>query len=922
MLASARRSSSEPASAGPAPTRASPAPASGPLWPSLALRIDPEDSPLEREADAFGHAAISSGPLSPGGTDGPPPPVQQQGAVQRARNSGDSHVSSQRIHNLAFKGVSGASGPLPHGDQIQASFGAAHDLSDVRAHVGGSAAEAATGMNAIAFTAGRDVAFESDPDVRLAAHEATHVVQQRKGISLQGGVGQMDDPYERHADAVAERVVAGQSSAGLLAPFQSATRTAPVVQQKEATDESLAQKIQRLIADNDNRGIVALTNAELAASTAEQRVGMVRILADQAWTSENDERAMLRLIRCSGQHVQVLNTLTAIGYRRLLLDSVDNDALHQELETLLGDAQAPATAGNDAISRALASRQPSDVMAITDFSKATTAQRLGLLQILLNMWSSNAAEEAKILDILPSSGIELGELMSKLRDLGLKQSLFDHIDEDANKLRLTNLLQQLNDPALTADLEVFNRGAVWNVLYAIGGGFVSAWQKFSLVGMVMGLLRPILQPIDTLLHLVDEAAVAIKRPTWDTILTALRDIAGALAVWCLALSVISLGLGALAFGLALLLTETVAPALFLAGVAAWLVTVFEFFFAGSQIFGIAFLVLAAVKLIGDIVQGGASTTARELEREQEQIGEGITIGVVVFIAWLLTKLVGRVANRFRRSTTDPDEIDPDKLREGSKKVEEEEAEAKKQADDMQKAADDVQKAANDAKQEELKKESAQTEEKPPAPTEDKQPAPPEEKRPAPAESRGRASKVEPYEKELERKKLEPRATAEGEQARNQLARDIKRRMPGDPKRVKVEIKRIERTEAGRGQIEAVTPEGTGVAMEDEFVITLEDGTKFNADGFQTLSSNPKKYLLLEHKEVLTVWERSHFARDVAVHELDLMLNRHADIFLKLEKSGCAGFQYSTNSAELANLLAERIALMRRSGVRGLIAPPL
>ena len=193
---------------------------------------------------------------------------------------------------------------------------------------------------------------------------------------------------------------------------------------------------------------------------------------------------------------------------------------------------------------------------------------------------------------------------------------------------------------------------------------------------------------------------------------------------------------------------------------------------------------------------------------------------------------------------------------------------------------------------------------------------------AAAESRGRASKVEPYEKEFERKKLEPRATAEGEQARNQLARDIKRRMPGDPKRVKVEIKRIERTEAGRGQIEAVTPEGTGVAMEDEFVITLEDGTKFNADGFQTLPSNPKKYLLLEHKEVLTVWERSHFARDVAVHELDLMLNRHADIFLKLEKSGCAGFQYSTNSAELANLLAERIALMRRSGVRGLIAPPL
>ena len=64
MLASARRSSSEPASAGPAPTRASPAPASGPLWPSLALRIDPEDSPLEREADTVAARVLSSAPAA------------------------------------------------------------------------------------------------------------------------------------------------------------------------------------------------------------------------------------------------------------------------------------------------------------------------------------------------------------------------------------------------------------------------------------------------------------------------------------------------------------------------------------------------------------------------------------------------------------------------------------------------------------------------------------------------------------------------------------------------------------------------------------------------------------------------------------------------------------------------------------------
>jgi peptidoglycan hydrolase-like protein with peptidoglycan-binding domain len=49
-----------------------------------------------------------------------------------------------------------------------------------------------------------------------AAHEAAHVVQQRAGVSLDGGVGQVGDRHEQHADQVAARVVAGQSAADLL----------------------------------------------------------------------------------------------------------------------------------------------------------------------------------------------------------------------------------------------------------------------------------------------------------------------------------------------------------------------------------------------------------------------------------------------------------------------------------------------------------------------------------------------------------------------------------------------------------------------------------------------------------------------------------------------------------------------------------
>jgi peptidoglycan hydrolase-like protein with peptidoglycan-binding domain len=42
------------------------------------------------------------------------------------------------------------------------------------------------------------------------------VVQQRGGVQLKGGVGQAGDAYEQHADAVADKVVAGESAEPLL----------------------------------------------------------------------------------------------------------------------------------------------------------------------------------------------------------------------------------------------------------------------------------------------------------------------------------------------------------------------------------------------------------------------------------------------------------------------------------------------------------------------------------------------------------------------------------------------------------------------------------------------------------------------------------------------------------------------------------
>jgi hypothetical protein len=132
------------------------------------------------------------------------------------------------VHAAAERGVAGPGTTLPHGDKIQAAFGP-HDVSGIQAHVDGSAADACGAMGASAYATGNQVAFAGQPDLHTAAHEAAHVVQQRQGVQLYGGVGAVGDVYERQADAVADAVVAGKSAAGLLgAPSAEAAATKSV----------------------------------------------------------------------------------------------------------------------------------------------------------------------------------------------------------------------------------------------------------------------------------------------------------------------------------------------------------------------------------------------------------------------------------------------------------------------------------------------------------------------------------------------------------------------------------------------------------------------------------------------------------------------------------------------------------------------
>jgi len=135
-------------------------------------------------------------------------------AVQR-KEVGQGSDGGEDVRATAEEGVAGGGGSLPHLDAIQRSFGR-HQIGDVQAHSGGAAATASRAMGADAYATGNRVAFANAPDLHTAAHEAAHVVQQRAGVNVKHGVGEAGDPYEKHADAVADKVVQGQSAEAIL----------------------------------------------------------------------------------------------------------------------------------------------------------------------------------------------------------------------------------------------------------------------------------------------------------------------------------------------------------------------------------------------------------------------------------------------------------------------------------------------------------------------------------------------------------------------------------------------------------------------------------------------------------------------------------------------------------------------------------
>jgi hypothetical protein len=195
--------------------------------PRLQLKGIPGHAPIEIDSAAGQRKAQEGAAL---------------GGASRAETAGSVGAVGDdgAVHRVAAAGVSGTGGQLPHLECIQNAFGPDHDVSGIEAHVGGAAGEATAKLGAGAYAIGNNVAFAGGPDVHTAAHEAAHVVQQRGGVELKGGLGAAGDAHEVHADAVADRVVRGESAAELLAPYRGGDATTGGVQRAPASPGAAA----------------------------------------------------------------------------------------------------------------------------------------------------------------------------------------------------------------------------------------------------------------------------------------------------------------------------------------------------------------------------------------------------------------------------------------------------------------------------------------------------------------------------------------------------------------------------------------------------------------------------------------------------------------------------------------------------------
>jgi hypothetical protein len=220
--------------------------------------------------------------------------VQRRSAAGEGASPAGTSGGEAGVHAVAAAGFGGAVSQLPYHETIQRAFGP-YDVSGVAAYTDGRAQRAAEAMGAEAYASGERVAFGKAPDLHTAAHEAAHVVQQRAGVALAGGVGQRGDGYEQVADGVADAVVRGESAVPLLdqsagaSAAVSATVGGGAVQRKVPPEQQDAvrahvRNLARWHGLPEEVAGAALDEAIEAAASAEEAIALLDQRLDPAVT--------------------------------------------------------------------------------------------------------------------------------------------------------------------------------------------------------------------------------------------------------------------------------------------------------------------------------------------------------------------------------------------------------------------------------------------------------------------------------------------------------------------------------------------------------------------------------------------------------------------------------------------------------------
>lgn len=146
-----------------------------------------------------------------------------------------------------------------------------HDFSKVRVHTDSKAAESAQAINALAYTAGRDIAFgagqyapQTTEGRKLLAHELTHVAQQENAAipANSDSITPANHPSEQEADAAGRNISAPGS---LATPAGVALKREP-----PATSITFGEKEgstidhSRISAEEYDRGAMILANLKSA----------------------------------------------------------------------------------------------------------------------------------------------------------------------------------------------------------------------------------------------------------------------------------------------------------------------------------------------------------------------------------------------------------------------------------------------------------------------------------------------------------------------------------------------------------------------------------------------------------------------------------------------------------------------------------